>query len=186
MTTPRCMPYTRKRPRGSAPRHEREVMDMGYTHYWYRPKGHEDREAFRQLGTDALAIMRTASVLGIEVAGWDGTGEPEFTELSFAFNGVGEYSHETFRWDSLPTLNKWDDPDGSVFACTKTAHKPYDAVVTAILVRAKLIYEDAVRISSDGEWNEWIAGRRLYLSTFGEIAPWPFDEYILRVEGVEA
>lgn len=159
---------------------------MGYTHYWRRPHGHENREAYRQLGTDVRAIVWTASTLGIECAGFDGTGEPEFTELRFGLNGLGDESHETFLWQARPMRAEWEDPTGPTFDFTKTARKPYDAVVTASLIRAKLIYGDAVVVSSDGEWSEWLPGRRLYLSTFGEIAPWPFDEYLMRVEGVRA
>ena len=53
--------------------------------------------------------------------------------------------------------------------------KPYDAVVTAILIRAKTIYGSCVSISSDGDWHEWQAGRDMYEAIFGEVAECPFD-----------
>ena len=154
---------------------------MGYSHYWYRPYGHEDRDAFRRLGTDALAIIRTASALGVEVAGWDGSGSPEFTEQHFSLNGLAPERCETFVWESRPSHPEWHSETGRpetdpVFGCCKTRQLPYDAILTAILIRAKVIYGDAVRVQSDGGWFEdWLPGRDLYARTFGELAPCPFE-----------
>ena len=150
---------------------------MGYTHYWYRKDGVEDRQAFQELGTDAKRIIAEAERRGIRVADWDGTGEPEFSELRFALNGVGEEAHETFSWPSVVNRAEWDTSDDEwVFACTKTAYKPYDAVVCAILIRAKRIYGDGLRVSSDGYWEDWAEGRSLYEAVFGMEAPRPFVE----------
>jgi hypothetical protein len=146
---------------------------MGYTHYWYRLDGSNDREAFRQLGTDAKRIIAQAERNGIRLANWDGTGEPEFTELSFALNGVGEEAHESFRWKVNAERHEMDT-DEWLFDFTKTAYKPYDAVVTAILIRAKVLYGDAVRVESDGSWDDWAEGRALYEQVFGIDAPSPF------------
>jgi hypothetical protein len=54
--------------------------------------------------------------------------------------------------------------------------KPYDAVVTAILIRAKTIYGSCAEISSDGGWSDWKKGRDLYETVFGEVAECPFSE----------
>lgn len=154
---------------------------MGYSHYWYRPHGHEDREAFRELGTDAKRIIATAREReGIEVAGWDGSGAPQFDEQSFRLNGCAPESCETFVWESR--ASGWhEEGNPAVFGCTKTREYPYDAVVCAILIRAKLIYGDYLTVSSDGSWDtEWIPGRRLYLATFDALAPWCFDQYLAR------
>lgn len=43
----------------------------------------------------------------------------------------------------------------------KTARKPYDETVTAILIRAKVRAGSAINISSDGDWREWEDGRDL-------------------------
>jgi hypothetical protein len=93
--------------------------------------------------------------------------------LDFALNGVGEEAHESFRWTSEVTR---EPVDGEwVFDFTKTAYKPYDAVVTAILIRAKHIYGDAVRVESDGSWDDWTMGRNLYELTFGMAPESPFS-----------
>lgn len=146
---------------------------MGYTHYWERPKGHEDRDAFRRLGTDAKKIIAKAVDLGIAVGDAFGEGEPEFTETYFAFNGAGDQSHETFSWASKAVMPEWSSSD-TAFNFTKTAYKPYDAVVTAVLIRAKEIYGDAVEVFSDGSWDDWESGRALYAIVFGETPSSPF------------
>jgi hypothetical protein len=150
---------------------------MGYSHYWYRPQGHDDRAMFQRLGTDARRIIATAKEHeGIDVAGWDGNGSPEFTEIDFRMNGRTPEKCETFVWESRAIHPEWEtDHTRPVFGCVKTRQHPYDAVVCAILIRAKVIYGDSVRLSSDGEWShEWVPGRTLYLATFDELAPCPF------------
>lgn len=146
---------------------------MGYTHYWERPNGHEDRDAFRRLGTDTKRIIAKAVEFGIAVGDAFGEGEPEFTEKHFAFNGAGDQSFETFWWDSKAVRAEWSTED-TAFGFTKTNYRPYDAVVTAVLIRAKEIYGDAVEVFSDGSWDDWESGRNLYAIVFGETPSSPF------------
>lgn len=152
---------------------------MGYTHYWYRKEETGNRQLFQQLGTDARRIIAEAETRGVRVGNWGGFDEPDFTELRFALNGLEEQSHETFVWESDVQMKAWQKQAGlegdEVFYCCKTAYKPYDAVVTAILIRAKELYGDKVRISSDGWWGDWAEGRSLYQAVFGNEAPCPFD-----------
>ena len=66
--------------------------------------------------------------------------------------------------------------------CCKTAYKPYDMVVTAILIRATQLLgreymegNGCKEISSDGDWDEWVSGRRLVKRVFPEdevLCPW--------------
>lgn len=86
------------------------------------------------------------------------------------FNGVGERSHETFHLSNKQDMN-----------FCKTAFKPYDEVVTAVLIRAKYYFGEALSVGSDGYWSEWQAGRDLYERTFGEVAETPIvrEEVIL-------
>jgi hypothetical protein len=71
---------------------------------------------------------------------------------------------------------KGTDRENEIFEFCKTAYKPYDAVVTAVLIRAKEIYGTVVEIYSDGNWDEWRAGRDLYERVFGEVAKCPFEQ----------
>jgi len=161
---------------------------MGYTHYMDRPVGnHGTAEMFGRLALDAKAICEHAQSIGIRLAGPFGEigTLPEFTEGYFAFNGVdgpdGDFSHETFRWEANPVQPEWRSEELSYFDFCKTAQKPYDAVVTAILIRAKEIYGNLLNVCSDGEWEPdplswgtWEKGRALYEEVFNVEAPCPF------------
>lgn len=166
---------------------------MGYTHYFER----DDRNKgsaymFGSLALDAKKIIAEAQNQGIVIRGNDGTGEPEFTEAHFSFNGdsagAEDLAHETFYWEALPEQPEWQKKDfanrenpHAIFDFCKTAYKPYDAVVTAVLIRAKVIYGKLVEIRSDGDWENdseygnWRAGRELYARVFGTEAPCPLE-----------
>jgi hypothetical protein len=157
---------------------------MGYTHYTYRPrKNAGSAYMFGKLALDAKTICDYANANGIRIRNGNGEGEPEFTEFYFSINGDAsaftsegrDLAHETFYWAGIPTQSEWRKDEPDFFEFCKTAYKPYDAVVTAILIRAKSIYGSCVRISSDGEWSEWQAGRDMYEAIFGEVAECPFE-----------
>jgi hypothetical protein len=157
---------------------------MGYTHYTYRPrKNAGSAYMFGKLALDAKTICDYANANGIRIRNGNGEGEPEFTEFYFSINGDAsaftsegrDLAHETFYWAGIPTQSEWRKDEPDFFEFCKTAYKPYDAVVTAILIRAKTIYGSCVSISSDGEWSEWQAGRDMYEAIFGEVAECPFD-----------
>ena len=157
---------------------------MGYTHYTYRPrKNAGSAYMFGKLALDAKTICDYANANGIRIRNGNGEGEPEFTEFYFSINGDAsafssegrDLAHETFYWAGIPTQSEWRKDEPDFFEFCKTAYKPYDAVVTAILIRAKSIYGSCVSISSDGEWSEWQAGRDMYEAIFGEVAECPFD-----------
>ena len=148
---------------------------MGYTHYFNRIVNTGTGAQFFELAMDAQRIIAEAERQGIRIGDWKGEGSPEFTEGYFSLNGFGPESCETFAWTGTATLSEWEDPEaGTVFGCTKTNYRPYDAVVTAILIRAKVVYGPDVWVSSDGDWEDWQAGRALYRATFGEDAPYAF------------
>jgi hypothetical protein len=156
---------------------------MGYTHYWRRPVDNPGTaKMFYTLAMDAKRLIESAKDHGIVIRDWEGQGKPEFTESQFRFNGDAttgmDLGHETFGWYAFPEQPEWRAGEPDVFDFCKTAHKPYDAVVTAVLLRAKAVYGDLVSISSDGDWSEWGSGRALYLKTFGEVPADPF-EYVL-------
>lgn len=157
---------------------------MGYTHYTYRPrKNAGSAYMFGKLALDAKTICDYANANGIRIRNGNGEGEPDFTEFYFSINGDAEaftsdgrdLAHESFYWAGIPSQPEWRKDEPDFFEFCKTAMKPYDAVVTAILIRAKTIYGSCVRISSDGDWHEWQAGRDMYETIFGEVAECPFD-----------
>lgn len=62
------------------------------------------------------------------------------------------------------------------FAFCKTRRAPYDEAVTAILIRAKIRAGSAIKISSDGDWEEWMDGAELVKQVWpNEELPCPFE-----------
>ena len=158
---------------------------MGYTHYVERPvKNAGSAYMFGKLALDAKKLCDYANANGIRIRNGEGLGEPEFTEFNFSINGDAEgfsedgrdLAHETFYWVGIPTHPKHREGEPEFFCFCKTAYKPYDAVITAILIRAKVIYGSCVSISSDGNWQDWQAGRELYERVFSEVAECPFEK----------
>jgi hypothetical protein len=142
---------------------------MGYTHYYSKvDSSRDDALRFEMFSIGARRIIEYATTYdGIQIA--DGMGEQlgqwQCTNETVWFNGYGPDSHETFNWSI----------DSSGFGFTKTARKPYDAVVTACLIHLKDIYGDLVSIGSDGDWSEWQDGARLYRNATGLTASAPFE-----------
>lgn len=149
---------------------------MGYTHYWYRVPELPERE-WRSFLKDAIAILgRSGARL---VKEYNEPGQPPMvTPDLICFNGVGEEGHETFyfpRIEDKREIVSDKKHKGFAFAFCKTAQKPYDAAVCAVLLAAKRAFGQMITISSDGEWEEWEPGRKLYALATGDAAatPWP-------------
>ena len=144
---------------------------MGYTHYWYRTPALETREMIGRFAIDAMRLVQVATMHDIAT-------EAEFTEGGFWVNGLGTEACESFWW---PAVCDSEDlfEDGQSFNFCKTRVRPYDAVVTALILRAKVIYADAaMTFASDGTWDprpygegNWVPGRNLYAATYGEQFP---------------
>lgn len=81
---------------------------------------------------------------GINIKGWDGTGEPHIAQDEIRFNGDSNLSqaYETFA------LNNGDN-----YGFCKTAREPYDLIVATILKRAEALNPD-FHADSDGGNNE--------------------------------
>ena len=136
---------------------------MGYTHYWQKTDVAPPPEAFGRTALDAKKIIAAAKKQGIAIVDLQGTpkSKPEFTEAHFSFNGPRpDDDYESFWFDAVS--------DG--FAFCKTAYRPYDAVVCAVLISAAAHYGPALDVSSDGSWDvedEWALGQALFTEVFG-------------------
>jgi hypothetical protein len=85
---------------------------------------------------------------------------PRVTDKAVCFNGVGEYSHETFY---IPRAGSKGD-----FDFCKTARKPYTAPAAACAMAAR--HHLNFEVSCDG-WDEELgAGAKLFLKTLDEPA----------------
>jgi len=141
---------------------------MGYTHYWHRKAdlsvGWDDflsdfKKVFKNLPKD------------LKIAGEFGEGEPVFNNNRVSFNGEGELSHESFSLPRIYTIDEKrysnPDPDGFHFSFCKTAMMPYDLLVMATLILAKIHFCENIKVSSDGTWRDWRDARTLIANTLG-------------------
>ena len=65
---------------------------MGYTHYWNRPVVIVP-ETYAHIVRDVQKLVEACQEVGIALAGWDGTGDPEIGPRTIAFNGVEQCHH---------------------------------------------------------------------------------------------
>lgn len=135
---------------------------MGYTHYWHGQRAFTDAE-WRDICADASKLLTDAPVHVVREYDEPGT-RPHIGDDCIAFNGFSENGHETF-W-----LAK--EPEGFQFC--KTAHKPYDVLVTAMLMVAERHAPGAIRISSDGDADDWELGLQLVRDRCGDGYANPF------------
>lgn len=67
------------------------------------------------------------------------------TKDLITFNGIGDAAHETM----------WFDRKGDGFQFCKTARKPYDIAVIALLLLANRYAPEVWDIGSDGDAKDW-------------------------------
>lgn len=109
---------------------------MGYTHYWTISSTEEWLKTWPELLIDTRRIIQAAKV-PLTRDGEDDTGiPPEITEKRIELNGDVNNSHEPFVLK----------PYATEFEFCKTAGKEYDIVVTAILLRAKMLAGNAIDV----------------------------------------
>lgn len=139
---------------------------MGYTHYW-KPKhtitefSDKDWQSLREV---AKKVFTKCTNRGISIV-FDcdiSKSRPHINKNYIGFNGLGNLGHETFILQKRITN----------FTFCKTARKPYDIAVIAVLIYANYLNPD-LNISSDGNLTDWQAGYDLLSSIVEEIIPYP-------------
>lgn len=70
----------------------------------------------------------------------------------------GDCSYETMTIERVFTPQSWEKPDenGLYFAFCKTAFRPYDVAVTALLLILKHHLKDDCTVSTDGDEDGWM------------------------------
>ncbi len=143
---------------------------MGYTHYWSIDQTglQMSRDVnYTQFSRLAEQIITTAETQGYVLA--DGLGEKigawEVSGEMVRLNGLGDNAHETF------SIEKDSTDSGGSFC--KTARKPYDTVVTALLVALGHTYGTQASVATDGEPGDWEAGMSLFTTATGVKAKLP-------------
>lgn len=129
---------------------------MGYTHYWENPKA-IPTETWALICDDAQKLI-AASPVSIQ---WESDDKrpPEVSRLIeplIRFNGVDGDGHETFYVEACVIG----------FAFCKTARKPYDIMVTAMLAMIHAHWS-SFKVSSDGNAHEWEDGLAFASKTLG-------------------
>lgn len=134
---------------------------MGYTHYWELPA--IDIDTWREIQSGVKAVVaETSAKLNYEFNDPD---PPLVDSDVIRFNGHGSAGHETFFVER-----------GGLggFNFCKTARKPYDEAVTAVLciVGHHLTKAGELNkpyyINSDGYWDDWLPGRTLAADVLDE------------------
>lgn len=124
---------------------------MGYTHYWYRTEK-LDKEKFNKAAADCKKVTAWLKIpIQYEC---DNPESPVFNNDLIRFNGVEDDGHETFYIDQIFDGYR-QERNGKLFHFCKTARKPYDTAVTACLIVLKHHFGDDIKISSDGNPENW-------------------------------
>lgn len=137
---------------------------MGYSHYWTHRRRFTNAE-WTEITSDMLKII-CASGVPVE--------EDPFSAGTMLLNGVGADGYETFRVIQNRPLEYnergWD--------FCKTAQKPYDVIVTAILCYLESHWPKHFSVGSDGDVDDWAPGlalARKALPEKGNILDIPFE-----------
>lgn len=81
--------------------------------------------------------------------------------------GLGSGSYETLYLARVSNKNDMEYEKDTYFNSCKTAFRPYDLVVTAVLIAAKHHFEDKIEVKSDGQDGNWIDAKFLCMRLFG-------------------
>lgn len=151
---------------------------MGYTNYFRRPV-ELDEKKFKLFVADVKAIFKAAAKKKISLANGHGKvgTRPQANLEGVIFNGMDfstikgisgeDESHETLYIPRVFKPQEWNKPEkGLYFEFCKTARKPYDLVVVAVLIALKKHFP-TVKISSDGGSDDWKAGKEFCQSILG-------------------
>lgn len=141
---------------------------MGYTHYWTPKKAtpkqwdellKEAKQLLEALPANTDSAGGYSSDEPLEIKGGMGDGEPTFNKNMICFNGNEEkgLDHETFLIEA--DIAKW--------SFCKTARKPYDLLVCAILIGAHNVLGYEVR--SDGSLEDWKPAIEFYMKTIFDV-----------------
>ncbi len=141
---------------------------MGYTHYWSASRDFTDDE-WILIKAGTRNILRVAQEdHGVALSEeYDINKIPVVSDKHIFFNGYGDEGHETFvlshKVPKAPAYRK-GEPD---FQFCKTARKPYDSAVVAILNYARHVAPDGFSWSSDGWLSEHADGLALLKQALG-------------------
>lgn len=136
---------------------------MGYTHYFTQHRDFSATEWLKLTNAVRAVIKDLPASVGVFDA--DGSGEPTVDGVQIAFNGDAsvDEAHESMVVHRYMEDARWRDGTGPVFQFCKTARKPYDTLVCAVLLLAIEIAPNVYELDSDGDMRgpEWQPARDL-------------------------
>jgi hypothetical protein len=124
---------------------------MGYTHYWDKGQGFTQGQWEKLTACTAFLLINSDTPVSFE---YNEDRPVQIDNERIRFNGIEEDGHETFILDRE-----------NLFAFCKTAMKPYDKLVVAILHLAELIAPGSLNFSSDGDDEDLAEGIALAVAT---------------------
>jgi hypothetical protein len=135
---------------------------MGYTHYFSCDYDSAAYAAGWPHLIDRVEIV--VANCGVVLAGPSEDDSPVVSPVdAIVFNGVAGDDYETFRIPAPGLAN-------SEWSFCKTARRPYDLAVTAVLLCAHLLMPDTFLIWSDGDWDrDWRPARDLVQRLVGDV-----------------
>lgn len=161
---------------------------MGYTHYWNHTKPFTEPEW--QTVKDAFkAIVEVADLRRIDLSIDNSTPMSAHQRINAAWvmkgdrgediyiNGAESGAHETFViHKEAVEKESWQDEDSAGFDFCKTNQKPYDAIITAMLIWLESTYPNHFSVSSDGEKDDWMDGMDVLIHAFGDNSEFDFPK----------
>lgn len=119
---------------------------MGYTHYWTQTDT-VTPDDWIDFADGCKRLFDLCKARRLPLRCWTGrSGKPAVTGAEVAFNGAGDNSHESM------VITRQPDAERGGFC--KTARKPYDLPVAAILIYLDSVLPDTFSVRSDGGlWN---------------------------------
>ncbi|MBK7782363.1 MAG: hypothetical protein IPJ58_16630 [Ardenticatenia bacterium] len=118
---------------------------MGYSRAWTQSRKLTVSEWARL----TACVERIQRIAGVDLAGPMGVGKPLVTRGRIAFNGAAQTGEDYETFELMPT-------PGIAWSFCKTGHRPYDAVVAAVLTAADRIAPGAFsELTADGGAEDW-------------------------------
>jgi hypothetical protein len=114
---------------------------------------------------------------GIKLRHYTEGGQPAMgyyaDEDNLRFDGMPGEACETMFFDRVHESEfTQTNEDGLVFTFCKTREYPYDTCVTAIMLLAKHFFPGKIELSTDGDRQDWEAGRELIENALCRYTEW--------------
>jgi hypothetical protein len=145
-------------------------VELSCHHFAYLPESDALRAAFPRLRADARLILEHAEQRGTRTAASNALGRPLLEDGWISFNGRYPNHVDSFTLTLVAEAQKRRTGPASqpiAHSYTRTAHRPYDLPVKAVLLRAHQLAPGHLAIACDDPWDEgWRAARDLLADLF--------------------